>query len=234
MMSRQNRFDGLEQRQLQRLQEAAQETIGALRDIIWLVQPEHGRIADLLEKMRGTATSMLEGLESDIDIQDTGAPMPLGIAFMRNVLFIYKEALHNAVRHSGATRIEVAVRVQQRALSVVVRQRQRPDHRRAGPRQWPGEHEPSRPGDRRRARDLVVAGWRNTDRALGATRVRRRGARDGISIPGLSAHRLIANGRTSSDRTPTTASSATPRDRPDRRRGVARAGGAHGAGGCAG
>lgn len=121
MLARHTSMDGIEQRQLQRIQQAAHETIGALRDIIWLVQPNHDNLDDLVRKMRQTASSMLAGAESTIEIEDPVDATPLRIAFMRNVLLIYKEALHNAVRHAGASRIDVSVRVNHRMLTLRIR-----------------------------------------------------------------------------------------------------------------
>jgi len=40
--------------------------------------------------------------------------------FRQNVYFFYKEALHNAVKHAGATRVKVDVSVEQGVLHVRV------------------------------------------------------------------------------------------------------------------
>jgi signal transduction histidine kinase len=107
------RLDERERRQLDRIHRAAEETVRALRDIIWLVDPTHADLADLVGRMRGVAGDLLNGTTWTFDVDGTDgsppAPRPLGMPFMRNVLLIYKEALHNITKHAGARRVVVAV-----------------------------------------------------------------------------------------------------------------------------
>ncbi len=109
MLQGQSRLDELEQRQLHRINRAAEETIGALRDIIWLVDPQHNELGDLLHRMRNVAADQLNGTNHSFS---AGVPMhkrPLGMAFMRNALLIYKEALHNVARHARASHVSIEV-----------------------------------------------------------------------------------------------------------------------------
>jgi signal transduction histidine kinase len=103
------RLDELEQRQLQRINRAAEETIGALRDIIWLVAPRHDDLAELVRRMRGVADDMLNGTVSCHFQAERIDTRPLSMAFMRNALLIFKEALHNVVKHARAR--EVVIRI---------------------------------------------------------------------------------------------------------------------------
>lgn len=101
--------DGLDRRQLDRLHQVAGETIGALRDVIWLIDPEHDDLAHLVGRMRGVTGDLLNGTACAFDVDEPVAARPLGAAFMRNVLLIYKEALHNVARHARARRVAIRV-----------------------------------------------------------------------------------------------------------------------------
>lgn len=109
MLQGHDRLDDLEQRQLQRINVAAEETIGALRDIIWLVDPRHDGLGDLVTRMRGVAGDLMNGTTWAFDVAAPVQPRPLGMTFMRNVLLIHKEALHNVARHARARRVTIRV-----------------------------------------------------------------------------------------------------------------------------
>jgi signal transduction histidine kinase/ligand-binding sensor domain-containing protein len=109
MLQGQSRLNDLEQRQLQRINQAAEETIGALRDIIWLVDPKHDDLKDLLHKMRSVAGDLLNGTSHNFAAAEPAHQRPLSMAFMRNTLLIYKEVLHNVARHADASHVSIEI-----------------------------------------------------------------------------------------------------------------------------
>lgn len=90
--------------------QVAAQTVDTLRDIVWFIDPAHERLSDLVGRLRDTAKSMLRNLPYDFQADGNfeGAPLPLD--FRRNVLPIFKEALHNVLKHSGATHLHLHVR----------------------------------------------------------------------------------------------------------------------------
>jgi signal transduction histidine kinase len=112
-------LDVPEQRQIRRINTAAEETIGALRDIIWLVDPKHGDLVDLIVRMRGVASDMLIGHAWTFTDGDATAH-PLSMVTMRNTLLIYKEVLHNIVKHAQAQRVTITIGTQRDRLLLVV------------------------------------------------------------------------------------------------------------------
>lgn len=112
-------LDVPEQRQIRRINTAAEETIGALRDIIWLVDPKHGDLVDLIVRLRRVAGDMLPGHEWTFT--DGPAPShPLSMVTMRNTLLIYKEILHNIVKHAQAQRVTIRIGTQRDRLLLEV------------------------------------------------------------------------------------------------------------------
>jgi signal transduction histidine kinase len=101
---------GLERRQLERITSAARETIGSLREIIWLVDPEHDNAADLVTRMRATANDLVQDVDLRFAAGDIGRRR-LEPLFVRHVFLLYKEALHNVTRHAGASRVAIEVGV---------------------------------------------------------------------------------------------------------------------------
>jgi len=96
--------DGQEVRQM------ALQTIDSLRDVVWFIDPTFDQMSDLVTRLQATAKARLLGLE--LNFQQTGnfKTTKLVLSFRRNVLPLFKEALHNIVKHARATRVEVQVR----------------------------------------------------------------------------------------------------------------------------
>jgi signal transduction histidine kinase len=111
--------DEVDQRQLMRITAAAEETIGALRDIIWLVNPSHAAVDDLIRKMRVVAADLLNGTQVTFEVEDP-PERPIGMDFMRAALLVYKEALHNVCRHAAASSVRVRIRMAARHLEFCI------------------------------------------------------------------------------------------------------------------
>ena len=95
--------------QLARIARTAQQTVEDLRNIVWLVDPGHDRLDDLLLKMKDTTATLLNGTAYVFDVGDEADPGPLNMEFRRQVFLIYKEILHNIARHAQAASVEIAV-----------------------------------------------------------------------------------------------------------------------------
>lgn len=88
----------------------AVRTIDTLRDIIWFIDPKHDRLSDLVERLRETARVMLPGMSLKFDQTGDFNSADLSLAFRRNVLPLFKETLHNVLKHSHASTVEISVR----------------------------------------------------------------------------------------------------------------------------
>jgi ligand-binding sensor domain-containing protein len=80
-----------------------------LRDIVWLMQPKFDRVNDLVERMELVARAMLREMHYTFERRGDLATGSLPIEFRRHALPIFKEALHNVIKHSQATEVEIRV-----------------------------------------------------------------------------------------------------------------------------
>jgi ligand-binding sensor domain-containing protein len=87
----------------------AVETIDTLRDIIWFIDPTHDRLSDLVARLQETARIMLPTVA--LKFQQTGDfnSADLSLAFRRNVPPLFKETLHNLLKHAHATAVSITV-----------------------------------------------------------------------------------------------------------------------------
>jgi signal transduction histidine kinase len=86
---------------------ASQRAVRQLRDVVWSVDSRHDSFESLLEHLRDHARHILEAaaLETDFQVALAGLPAePLTMEGRQALFLIFKEALHNVVKHArGAT-----------------------------------------------------------------------------------------------------------------------------------
>ena len=95
---------------INRIQKVARGSSQAMRDIVWLTNPSSDSIKDLISKMNEVANDMLGGIKWNFDFPNEPDNINLIPETKRNVFFIYKEALNNIVKHSGAQNVFIILR----------------------------------------------------------------------------------------------------------------------------
>lgn len=122
---------------LEKIGSMARRAIAGMSDLVWYVDPRHDRVADLVDRIRDIASGLLAGGEVSFAVTPSqeilGTMLPPELR--KDLLLTVKEALTNAVRHSGCSRIRVDIREERNRLVVVVEDDGRglpPDQDRAG------------------------------------------------------------------------------------------------------
>jgi ligand-binding sensor domain-containing protein/signal transduction histidine kinase len=90
----------------------SRELVDSMSDIVWAIDPDQDRVGDLAHRMRRFAADLFtrDGLELRLDMPGDGHDFPIGADVRRQVFLVFKESLHNALRHSGCTRVDVQFR----------------------------------------------------------------------------------------------------------------------------
>lgn len=101
----------------------SRESAASISDIVWAVNPRRDSLLDLVLRMRSFANEVLAGrqIEFQFVAPDRELSQKLGAELRRDVFLIFKEALNNAVRHSSCSHVVIELRLDQYALSLVVR-----------------------------------------------------------------------------------------------------------------
>jgi ligand-binding sensor domain-containing protein len=98
----------------------ALHTINSLRDIVWFLDPAADSTNDLVLRMKETARAMLYGIPFDfVSTAETGAATP-SLELRRNILPIFKEILHNVVKHSRASHVDILLHASAREFKLRV------------------------------------------------------------------------------------------------------------------
>src|SRR4029079_2170689 len=79
----------------------ARESVSAMSDIVWAINPARDSLLDLVRKMRQHADELFtrRNIELHLTTPLDRESLRLGVDVRRDVLLIFKEAVNNAARH---------------------------------------------------------------------------------------------------------------------------------------
>ena len=89
----------------------SRESVAAMSDIVWAINPRKDNLLDLVRRMRQHAEETLDaaGIALRFTVPEAGADLKLGADLRRQIYLIFKEALNNLVRHAHASRAAIAL-----------------------------------------------------------------------------------------------------------------------------
>ena len=101
---------------------ASREMAESLDEIVWAVNPEHDTLPGVIEYLSQSADEFLEETTIRLRLNTPREIPPCKIsAQMRHQLFLaFREALNNAVKHAGASEIQIDVAVTEGRLQVTI------------------------------------------------------------------------------------------------------------------
>jgi len=110
MLSKNENLDKKQQTTLAEIDRISRKTAIAMRDIIWLIHPEKDKVKDLNIKLRHITKQFLGELSFDYDYNSkTPKKRSIPLEKRRNIIAIYKEMLHNIVKHAQAHNVSITI-----------------------------------------------------------------------------------------------------------------------------
>jgi two-component sensor histidine kinase len=99
------------------------ELVDAMGDIVWSINPKHDHLSNLEHRIRRFATDVLTARGIDLEFRTTAtqADLRIGTDIRRQVFLIFKEAVNNIARHSGASLVTVEFNVAQEYLVLQIK-----------------------------------------------------------------------------------------------------------------
>jgi ligand-binding sensor domain-containing protein/two-component sensor histidine kinase len=98
----------------------SRESVAAMSDIVWAINPQRDNFGDVIRRMRLHAEETC--LPGNINLiflaPQAEEDLRLGVDTRRDLYLVFKEAVNNAVRHSGCTRLKVALSRERDSLSL--------------------------------------------------------------------------------------------------------------------
>lgn len=108
--------------QLQNISRTSREVVDSIGAIVWAINPKNDRLDNLAGYIREYASDYFEMTPIDcrFDFPEEVAGLPLSAEVRRNIFLTMKEAIHNVVKHSGATSVQIRLRLADRQLELVI------------------------------------------------------------------------------------------------------------------
>jgi signal transduction histidine kinase len=105
-----------------KLSQAADQTVRALEEIVWAVRPGSDTLQSLLDYIAHFANELFDGNSARcrLDLPNDLPGWPLPPDMRHNIFLIVKEALTNALKHSGAREVQVRAKIMGRTLELCV------------------------------------------------------------------------------------------------------------------
>lgn len=95
---------------IDQIQESTNLLYSGTRDILWSLQPSNDNLYQVLNRIRDFGRDLFGDTDTEFDMDEVPAAwkeVPLAMDASRNLIMIFKEALNNALKYSGATRISL-------------------------------------------------------------------------------------------------------------------------------
>ncbi|TSA15752.1 hypothetical protein D4R75_14525 [bacterium] len=99
----------------------ARQAADRLKDDVWVIKPGSDTLENILLRMKDATQSLIGHLQFSFHADKNGTMRQLPLEFRRNILFIYKEALHNIVKHSGASSVAISIGLEDGSFTLEVR-----------------------------------------------------------------------------------------------------------------
>jgi signal transduction histidine kinase/ligand-binding sensor domain-containing protein len=100
---------------------AARQAADRLKDDVWVIKPGSDTLENLLLRMKDVAQPLIGHLQFSFHSDTNGTTRQVPLYFRRNILFIYKEVLHNIVKHSSASSVAISIGLEDGSFTLDVR-----------------------------------------------------------------------------------------------------------------
>ena len=107
---------------LDKLTNTSRNLVATLDEIVWAVNPKYDSVASLVSYYSLFTQRLLNlaGITCRLRVAETFPPVPLDSRLRHGIFLAFKEALNNAVRHSGASRVLIEMEVVENELNIAV------------------------------------------------------------------------------------------------------------------
>jgi signal transduction histidine kinase len=103
--------------------DSARGLLAAMREIVWAIDPQRASLDNLAAQIRQFTSDLLEAQEIrwEFRVPEEMDRIKLDPEQRRQLLLIFKEALHNIERHSGCTTVTLSIALSHHRLAAEIR-----------------------------------------------------------------------------------------------------------------
>lgn len=107
---------------VERIGERSEKMIDAMSDIVWSINPLNDSLENMLVRMKQYAAEMLEpkNIAYQFIADEKLSKTKISLDARKDIYLIFKEAINNAVKHSGCNNVRIEMRIQAKNLEMVI------------------------------------------------------------------------------------------------------------------
>lgn len=107
---------------LDKISSTSNEMVTEMNDIVWAINPRNDSMEKIIQRMESFAKplSAARNIEFELHYDDTVLSLPLQMDKRKNFYLIFKEAVNNAIKYSGARKIVSKISVRDNTLILQV------------------------------------------------------------------------------------------------------------------
>jgi len=107
---------------IDKIGDLSREAISTMSDIVWSIDARNDSVGEMLIRMKDTAEGLLGPKNIEFEFVESGldSAMKLSPTVRENLYLIMKEAVHNATKHSSATKVRVRMEGQGKGLQMTI------------------------------------------------------------------------------------------------------------------
>jgi signal transduction histidine kinase len=108
---------------LSQISDTSRNVMEEMSQIIWALNPKNDTLEGLVAYIRRFANEYLEPTEirCSFNFPSELPARALSVEVRRNIYLVFREALHNVVKHSGAKRVDLRLKVEDLRLKIVIK-----------------------------------------------------------------------------------------------------------------
>jgi signal transduction histidine kinase/streptogramin lyase len=109
--------------QLERIYSTSRELTRSMDEIVWAVNPQHDTLDSLASYLGNFAQEYVGslGMRCRLEVPLHLPHWPITAEARHNIFLAFKEALHNVVKHSGATEVSIFLNLEAAGFNLIVR-----------------------------------------------------------------------------------------------------------------
>jgi len=108
---------------IERIESYSDETLNKLQDTVWAINPLNDSVEELIDKMKNLSISILASKNIQLQFQNNyqeSAQLQFDMQQRHNLFMVFKESIHNIVKHSKASQATVHISNEQKTLAIQV------------------------------------------------------------------------------------------------------------------
>lgn len=105
---------------LEKMDESSRNMVNSLSEIVWFINPKNDSAESFIRRLKFTSLQLLENRNIQFEFVESGKleTLHLDMRQRKNILLIFKEAIHNAIKYSDCNNISLNVSYENKILEI--------------------------------------------------------------------------------------------------------------------